>query len=127
MTQIYNKTSEKVKRRRLPNNLTQAQIVLWSKLKNRRVDGYKFRRQYSIYSYVVDFYCPRVKLAVEVDGDSHFMDGASVYDEDRQRRIENLGIEFLRFTNTDVKTNLNEVVKEIQRKLRELEGAIGKD
>lgn len=107
--------------------MTQAEIILWSGLKNRQVKGFKFRRQYSIDSYVVDFYCAQVKLAVEVDGGSHFTEEAIEYDEDRQRNIEQLGIQFLRFTNTDVKTNLDEVIKEIAGKLWELEKAIIKD
>ncbi len=127
MTKIYNKTSEKEKRKRLRKNMTQAEIILWSGLKNRQVKGFKFRRQYSIDSYVVDFYCAQVKLAVEVDGGSHFTEEAIEYDEDRQRNIEQLGIQFLRFTNSEVKTNLGEVVHEIAGKLWELEKAIVKD
>lgn len=101
--------------------MTQAEIVLWSRLKNRQVNGYKFRRQYSVDQYVVDFYCPRVKLAVEVDGDSHFTEEAESYDEDRQKKIEQLGIHFLRFTNVDVKKNLYEVVNAIAEKLTVLD------
>ena len=101
--------------------MTPAEIILWSRLKNRQVNGYKFRRQYSVDRYVIDFYCPRVKLAVEVDGDSHFTEGAELYDEDRQKKIEQLGIHFLRVTNTDVKKNLYEVVNAIAEELAALE------
>ena len=66
MTRIYNRTSEKEKRRQLRNKMTPAEIILWSRLKNRQVNRYKFRRQYSVGSYVVDFYCPELKLVVEV-------------------------------------------------------------
>lgn len=72
MTIHCNKTSEKNKRRQLRNNATEAEKRLWQHLKGRQLDGFKFRRQHSIDSYVVDFYCPQVKLAVEIDGESHF-------------------------------------------------------
>ena len=69
----------------------------------------------------MDFYCPRVKLAIEVDGDSHFTEEAIEYDMNRQKNIEEIGIRFLRFTNTDVKKNLYEVVDAIAEKLESLE------
>lgn len=52
--------------------MLKAEVILWSRLKGKRLDGYKFRRQFSVAQFVVDFYCPRLKLAIEVDGDSHF-------------------------------------------------------
>jgi hypothetical protein len=62
---------------------------------------------------VLDFYCPQLKLAVEVDGDSHFQTGAPEYDQSRQCYIESLGIRFLRFTNSAVLAHLDEVVEQI--------------
>ena len=56
----------------LRNNMPKAELILWSTLKSKGLDEYKFRRQYSVAQFVVDFYCPRLKLAIEVDGDSHF-------------------------------------------------------
>jgi very-short-patch-repair endonuclease len=49
-----------------------AEIILWERLKNRQLEGYKFRRQYSVQDFVIDFYCPELKLAVEIDGESHY-------------------------------------------------------
>ena len=100
--------------------MTSTEIILWSRLKSRRLKGFKFRRQYSIGSYIVDFYCPELKLAIEVDGDSHFKESAITYDEVRQRTIEPLGIRFLRFTNIDVRTNLYEVLQAIADELDRL-------
>lgn len=91
-----------------------AEVILWLQLKGRQLNGYKFRRQYSIDKFVVDFYCPELKLAVEVDGDSHYVDGAKERDEGRQKIIENAGIRFLRFTNKDVYDNLNGVLYRIR-------------
>jgi very-short-patch-repair endonuclease len=71
MTKVYNRIDEKIKRRMLRGNMPQAEIILWSKLKNKGFKGYKFRRQYSVGKFVIDFYCPRLKLAIEVDGKSH--------------------------------------------------------
>jgi very-short-patch-repair endonuclease len=87
MTKIYNKTCEKNKRRTLRNNIPKAELVLWTKLRSKGLDGHKFRRQYSVGKYVVDFYCPKLKLAVEVDGDSHFSEGAKEGDKERQSFI----------------------------------------
>ena len=74
MTQIFNKKTETIKRKLLRNNAPLPEIMLWSRLKSKQLGGYKFRRQFSIGRYVVDFYCPILKLALEIDGDSHFID-----------------------------------------------------
>lgn len=63
----------------------------------------RFLRQFSIDYYVLDFYCPRLHLAIEIDGDSHFINQETMdYDKERQSIIANLGIVFLRFTNKEV-------------------------
>ena len=110
---IFNKTSEKAKRRKLRNNMPKAESVLWYYLRRKQLEGYKFRRQYSVGKYVIDFYCPRFKLAIEVDGASHFWPGAAEYDKRRQKYIESFGIKFLRFTNTDVYENIDGVLEKI--------------
>ena len=86
---------------------------MWSRLKQKQLLGCRFRRQYSVGSYVIDFYCPELKLAIEVDGTSHFTDGAEYYDSNRQESIEQLGIKFLRFNNVEVYKNLNGVLEAI--------------
>jgi len=67
------------------------EALLWARLKSKEL-GYKFRRQYSIGSFIVDFYCPELKLAIEVDGDSHFTDDAEEADRVRENEIESYGI-----------------------------------
>lgn len=69
---IFNSKKTKAQRTHLRNNLTQAESRLWSKLKGRQIFDYKFRRQHGIGNYIVDFYCPVLKLVIEVDGESHF-------------------------------------------------------
>lgn len=88
---------------------------MWSKLRAKRLLGRKFRRQYSIGPYVVDFYCPGLKLAVEIDGDSHFQPGMEDQDRRRQAFIESCGVQFLRFTNEEVTRNLDGVLAVIGR------------
>jgi very-short-patch-repair endonuclease len=121
MTKIYNITSGKQKRQTLRNETPPAEQRLWARLRGRQMLGFKFRRQYSVDHYVIDFYCPRLKLAIEVDGDSHFQDAAEDYDAQRQQYIEALGIRFLRFTNREVYERLNDVLEVILRTLREMD------
>ncbi len=102
MTQIFNRSCDKDKRLRLRRDSPLAEQRLWVRLRNRRLLGYRFRRQHGVGPYVLDFYCPELKLAIEVDGDSHFQAGADEYDRERQRYIESLGIHVLRFTNREV-------------------------
>jgi very-short-patch-repair endonuclease len=120
MTKLYNRTSDKAKRQQLRRNMTKAEFMLWQKLKGRKLKGVKFRSQYSVGQFVVDFYCTELKLAIEIDGESHFQDGAQEYDWERQAFIESVGIRFLRFTNNHVYGNLEGVLEKILQKIGEL-------
>ena len=111
----FNRISEKGKRKSLRNNMPKAETVLWLKMKNKQMKGFKFRRQYSVNKYIVDFYCPELKLAIEVDGDSHYFDSNIESDKKRQEYIESKGINVLRFTNNDVYQNLTEVLSTIEK------------
>ncbi len=113
MTKIFNKASEKEKRRKFRKQMPKAESLLWQQLRGKQLNGFKFRRQFSVNQYVLDFYCPEAKLAIEVDGDSHFDDEAMQYDRIRQQSIEALGIHFLRFTNDEVFQSLDEVLKKV--------------
>jgi len=93
--------------------MTKAEIVLWSKLKGKQLNSLKFRRQCSINNYIVDFYCPELKLAIEIDGDVHAYNSRIIYDKQRQKEIEALGIKVLRYTNTDVVKNIEGVLYDI--------------
>ena len=105
----------------LRKSMPTAELILWSKLKNKQLLGHKFRRQYGVESYSVDFYCPKVKLALELDGDSHYNEGSEEEDRERHNFIERYGITILRFTNDDVKRNLHGVMLAIEEKINELE------
>ncbi len=120
MTKLYNKSSEEEKRRQLRQNITKAEKILWEKVKDRQIEDCKFRRQYSVAEFVIDFYSPELKLAIEIDGDSHFQNGAAEYDKERQVFIESTGIRFIRFTNDDVYNNLSGVLEYIAQNIRDL-------
>jgi very-short-patch-repair endonuclease len=79
------------------------------------MNGFKFRRQYSVNQYVIDFYCPELKLAIEIDGDSHHGYFSEKYDNERQKYIESFGIHFMRFTNEDVCNNIDGVLQMIYK------------
>ncbi len=97
-----------------------AEQLVWARLKGRQVEDCKFRRQYSVGAFVIDFYSVEIKLAIEIDGDSHFRDGADVYDLERQSLIEAARIQFLRFTNTQVYEELDAVIELISQMICDL-------
>jgi len=123
MTKLYNRASEKAKRQQLRRNMTKAEFRLWQKIKGKQLAGVKFRRQYSVDRFIVDFYCTELKLAIEVDGESHFREGVQEYDKERQAFIESVGIRFLRFTNDEVYGDLEEVLERIVQKIGELQNS----
>lgn len=122
MTKVFNRKTETKRRKSLRSNMPEAEIILWSKLKGKQIYGYKFRRQYSVGSYIIDFYCPKLKLAIEVDGTSHFQIGSKTKDNERQKYIETYGIHFLRYINTDIYENLEGVIEQIGETIQEIEG-----
>lgn len=98
--------------RELRNKSTLAEVLLWNQLKQRKMLGYQFARQKPIWDYIVDFYCPKLKLVVEIDGDSHRDRFAT--DLRRQQLIQNMGIHFLRFNDLDVKKGMRNVLQVIE-------------
>jgi very-short-patch-repair endonuclease len=86
-------------RKKLRNNLTPAEATFWKVVKNKNFENKKFRRQHSIGGYILDFYCPSEKLAIELDGEVHFANKQRVYDRERRLFIEYFGIKVLRFEN----------------------------
>jgi very-short-patch-repair endonuclease len=113
MNEFFNQKSEKEKRRHLRNTMPDAEVILWSRLKGRQLLGCKFRRQFSVGAFVMDFYSPEIRLAVELDGDSHFREGAREYDQQRTQFIERFGIRVMRILNSDVYENLGGVLEMI--------------
>mgnify|MGYP001591206843 FL=1 len=97
--------------KQLRNNSTIGEVMLWSELKRKKL-GFQFMRQKPIMGYIVDFYCSSLKLAIEIDGSSH--DTKIEADVLRQKEIEKLGINFLRFSEEDVRNSLDGVVREVK-------------
>lgn len=119
MTRIFNKITEKDKRKDLRKNMPPAEILLWYELKGKKILGYKFRRQYSVERYIVDFYCPKAKLVIEVDGDSHFTDEKAMeYDRKREEYIKSNNIDIIRFTNLEIYYDLEKVLQNIKEYLK---------
>ena len=98
--------------RNLRNNSTLSEVLLWQQLKGRQMRRFDFHRQKPIDNYIVDFFCPELMLAIEIDGDSH--DIKLEEDARRQRILESLGVRFLRFQDRDVKQNMAGVLKVIE-------------
>ncbi len=110
------KTTLKPFARKLRSNMTSAEIILWSRLRRKQMSGLQFYRQKPIAGYIVDFYCAEAKLVVELDGDSHYQEGAQEYDRIRDEFMRSMGLRILRFTNQDVAQNLDGVLQEIFEK-----------
>jgi very-short-patch-repair endonuclease len=115
---IHYNPSLKFRARLLRNQCTPAEALLWTRIRRKSL-GYEFHRQVPIDEYIVDFYCHELRLAIEVDGSSH--DNKQDYDQRRQRRLESLGVRFIRFENSDVNKGLSEVIRVLQDVITELE------
>jgi very-short-patch-repair endonuclease len=106
--------------RNLRKNQTEAEQILWSKLRSRQLSGFKFRRQHPIESYVLDFYCSETHLAIEIDGGQHTENKNIERDNDRTAYLNQKGIRVIRFWNNDVIKHLDEVLTEIDVILSEI-------
>jgi very-short-patch-repair endonuclease len=120
MTKHDNKKELKETRRHLRKNQTYTEKIVWMYLRNRQMEGYKFRRQYSVDKFVIDFYCPKLKLAIEIDGSIHNEPDQKEYDVKRQEYLETFGINFLRLTNEEINGNPNAAFEKIEKTIEEL-------
>ena len=105
----------KERARELRNNSTLSEVLLWNELKNGKMKGKDFHRQKPIMDYIVDFFCPELGMAIEIDGGSHDNENACRNDRERQKKIEELEMQFLRFNDVDVKRNMTGVLKVIEQ------------
>jgi len=115
----YNRNLKQLSRQ-LRDNMTDAERHLWAKIRMKQLKGYQFYRQKPIGDYIVDFFCPRAKLVIEVDGSQHFSDEMTEYDRIRNEYLSSLGLRVLRFTNTDVLTHIERVVENIIENMGEI-------
>ncbi|MBN1408829.1 MAG: endonuclease domain-containing protein [Calditrichaceae bacterium] len=109
--------SLKYRARELRKNSTLSEVLLWKQIKGKAL-GYEFHRQVPIDQFIVDFYCHELLLAIEIDGSSH--NDKFEYDKERQFKLENLGVEFIRFNDSDVKQNMAAVLTMLADKINEI-------
>jgi len=103
------------KARELRNNMTRAEIILWSRIKSRQINGFKFRRQYPVLDYIADFYCHDLKLIIEVDGEIHNLHSQRNADIKRDKMLKNNGYYVLHFNNHEIETDLQRSVSIIKQ------------
>ncbi|WP_026947189.1 endonuclease domain-containing protein [Algoriphagus marincola] len=101
----------------LRKQMTPAEKVLWNFLKNKSLEGFKFRRQHPIDKYIVDFYCHQKKLVIEVDGSIHDQLNQKEYDSGRTSVLEEFGLKVIRFRNEEVLDNFQSVIGRISKGL----------
>jgi very-short-patch-repair endonuclease len=116
---LFNKKDLKSFRLSLRNRSTSAEATLWDMLKSRKLDGRKFRRQYSIGNYIADFCCPSEKLIIELDGDIHGEYHKIQEDENRDNYLSGLGFTILRFENRFVFQDPEFIKNEISKVLNQ--------
>jgi very-short-patch-repair endonuclease len=98
----------------LRKSMTVPEIILWSRLRSRKIISYKFRRQQPIFDYIVDFYCHDLKLIIEVDGEIHSHAENIDSDKKRENILKTNGYNILRYTNLDIETDLDSVIAGIK-------------
>ena len=109
---IYNKSFKEFSQW-LRNNMTDAEIILWQKLKRKQLKGRQFYRQKTIGRYIVDFYCAEAKLAIELDGGQHYFQEGKEEDIKRDDYLISCGLRVLRFSNTEIMKELETVLERI--------------
>jgi very-short-patch-repair endonuclease len=99
--------------KRLRQEQTSAEKLLWQKLRNKQLQDLKFYRQKVFVRYIADFYCPELKLIIEIDGETHWSEEEKAYDAERNRWFLSQGFTVLRFTNLEIYHNMNAVLEKI--------------
>lgn len=106
--------------RALRQTSTEAEEKLWQELRNRKLNGLKFRRQHPIDKWIADFYCHEKKLVIELDGSVHNEREIAEYDAGREKDLNELGMNVIRFRNEEVMTNIESVLKSITEFCKQL-------
>jgi len=115
----HNKTSLKDIRRSLRRDSTPAELLLWKELRNRKFLNLKFKRQYSIGNYIVDFYCANPRLIIELDGAVHFEKEQKEKDRYRDENLKDMNYKVLRFSNEEVLNDIEKVLGQIEKSIEE--------
>ena len=112
MLYYYNKNN-KQRSQHLRKNLTNAETLLWSRLRRKQLCGVPFYRQKPILNYIIDFFAPSVNLVIEIDGGQHYEDEMIERDQIRDKKLAELNLKVLRFSNLDVLNAIDDVVLKI--------------
>ena len=112
----YNENLKELSRQ-LRENMTDAERRLWAKIRMKQLKGYQFYRQKPIGDYIVDFFCPKARLVIEVDGSQHFSEEMTEHDRLRDEYLTSLGLRVLRFANTDVLTHIESVIESLEEEI----------
>ena len=118
---IHNLKHLEIRSKELRKSLTSAEATLWKHLQKSQLNGRKFRRQHSIKNFIVDFYCAKEKLIIELDGAYHLDFAQQNYDLERTQDLQSLGFKVIRFENKLVFENLPEVINEIVSNFKNIE------
>lgn len=112
-----NKTPEQIlfHSRNMRKNPTEAEELLWTKLRGRKLNQLKFRRQQPLKGFILDFYCESLRLGIEVDGEIHLKTEQAEFDKQRTEFLAEFGIKIIRFTNDQILNEIQEVLKEISK------------
>ena len=103
-----------IKARSLRKEMTDVERILWQKIRNRKISGFKFRRQHPIGQFIVDFFCPEKDLIIELDGGIHMEEVVKERDENRSAELERLGLKVVRFRNEEVEEDIDGVLDRIR-------------
>lgn len=113
---IKRKNIDKCKR--LRRDQTEAEKRLWAILRNRQLSGVKFRRQYPIGNYILDFYSPEYRIGIEADGSQHYEDDIKGKDDIREKELSKVGVEIIRFNDYEILRNIEGVCESILHKIK---------
>ena len=120
-SQVNNRQELIEERKSLRTFGTSAEAMLWLHLKNKQLEGWRWRRQFSVGPYIIDFYCPKAKLGIELDGNSHYTLPGMEYDDFRTIQLNNVyGVKLIRFENDMVWKDVDSILFEIKRVLQEI-------
>lgn len=120
MTEHFNRKEMQERQRQLRTDMTYCEKLIWMYLRKRQMKE-RFLRQYSVDNYVIDFYCSKLKLAVEIDGDVHNLQDQKEYDKSRQKYLETFGINFIRIKNEELLGNPNKAFRRIENEINRLQ------
>ena len=114
----FNAPDKKDRRRELRRNQTDAERKFWQQIKNKKIAGLKFYRQFSVGPFILDFYCPKLRLAVELDGGRHSEKEQADHDVKRTEYLESKNIKVLRFWNNDISRNMEGAIMKLQEEIK---------